>query len=438
MFCTECGTQTSNTAKFCFKCGAALVAPAEAPTTANYEAVSTPVAPEPEQPAIRTVPLPRTEEPARAADPASFDSWPMPRPDAETSISYEEDEPKQWWQNPLVWVGFAGLVFAFLAYGTRDFWLGTSKTGVGNTISATSGGPAPVATAAATGTTYYAVRKLKLRDKASTIGSQVKGEVQRGATLSGTIVMGEDEKSQWLKIDGTGYFASLANLSDAAPPPLKLIINKTITLDENTVIKNGPTDSALPIDNAPSGTAVEAVGVTNEGWIEIARKQSGVGYFKPSAASANVGLIEGKPVVAAAESVNFDAMFQFNADNCDYGPQMTSIYSAISSNANGAPFSIDGAKGQYKSTRSGGDVDSAEAIVSAPIVGKLKNLGVTGLFVGYEGQGIYFADSVDAVGQALSSFGFVKQGDGSYATDSGGVGGYVTKSNGKTTLYCGA
>ncbi len=339
----------------------------------------------------------------------------------------EEPEARAWWKSPGAIIVGATLLFAFLAWGTRDFWLGMDKTAISNSVSASN---AVTSSDDAVGQSYFVMRTAKLRDRATTTESQIKGEAPRGAELKGSLIIGEDNKSQWLKVTETGYFISLANLSTTAPLPLTAILNRSITIDEVSQIRAAPADDAAPVDTLSIGIKVDAIGVVN-GWIEIGLKKGGVGYFKPSETSANIGLLTGKVVAAAPTAVDFDALATLSESSCNFGPQMERIFMAMNNAAGKGPFAITGVGASLVA-----DGTDASPITMA-VKGKLKGLGVTGLFTSADGSGFYFGDSVEAVGKAMTAYGYTASEDGSsYANSDDGTGGYISKQNGRTALLC--
>ncbi len=424
MFCTQCGAKMAENAKFCAGCGAAVVSAQAAPP---QQSAPTPVEPSPTAVPMTTVakqPLPQEDEPSPYAAPGVY------------SADEADVVDTPWWKKPLPLIALGILALVFLLYGFRDFWLGMDPQPAASNM-VVAGGEASGNSTVPVGTSFYAVRKAKLRDKPSTEGSVVKGEVARGTLLNGALVEGTDGKSQWLKIDNSGYYISAANISNEAPVALSAQLNRSVTLDEQTDVRTRPSDDAAPTDSLVSGTAVDAVGVAN-GWIEITLKKGGVGYIKPSEKSANFGLLSGKaPEKTAAASVNFDQVLKLDPASCGFGAPVESIFSAMADNADKAPFSVSGFEGLFKATRANPANPETSSIV-APVSGQFRGLHVTGLFKAYEGQGLYFSDSVDTVGSALAEMGFSKDDKGNWAFGDEGVGAYISNQSGKTQLYCGA
>jgi hypothetical protein len=430
MFCTQCGVKSVENAKFCAGCGAvltpSLVDTPHDDTRAPVESVFETPAPLPSPPAqVEDAPFV-----SRASLNIEQRLETEPSPYAEQG---DQEIETPWWKKPLPLIAGGILILGFLLYGFRDFWLGMDvQPAVSNTTASSSG--ADGNSVQPIGNAFYAVRKAKLRDKPTTDGSIVKGEVTRGTQLTGVLVEGSDGKSQWLKIDTSGYFISAANISNEAPVALSSALNRPMTLDEQSDVRSRPSDDAAPVDSLVSGTVVDAVGIAN-GWVEITLKKGGVGYIKPSEKSTNFGLLSGQaPVKTAAATLDFDKQLKLDPSNCTFGGPIEGLFATMGGNADKAPFSVIGLPGLFKSTKASPE---ATTIVT-PVAGRYHGVSVTGVFEDGEGQGLYFGDSVEAVGSALSDLGFTKDDKGNYATSDEGVGAYISSVGGKTQLYCGS
>jgi zinc-ribbon domain len=417
MFCTQCGAQAPEASKFCHKCGTALPAASPSAFDDGFD-IQVPI-----DDVVPARPVPR---PAPVIAPATVSA---------PTYNEEEDEAleRPWYMRPLPILAGLALLGSFLIWGTRDFWMGTSPSQT-PTASAPDTAAAPPVEDGETAT-YYAIRTVKLRDKPTTQGSTVLGELKRGTQIEGVMEMAADGKTQWFKIKGSGQYVAGINLSDVAPPALTLALGKTMTLDEQTEIRAAPADNATTVDTVGAGVKVEAVGVTN-GWIEIALRKGGVGYIKPSSSSANFGLSSGEQVQTAAVA-DFGPLINFDASNCNFGGGMDRIFDSMRSNGGKGPFTVTGLPGDL-AARYDDPANPEQSTLRLPIKGKYRGLTLVEVYTSYQGNGLKFADSVDAVGTAFASVGFTKDADGGYATTQDGTGGYITTEGGKTALYCGA
>ncbi len=426
MFCTQCGAKAPDASKFCHKCGAALPA-ANASGLDEGLDIQVPIDDVvPARAAVIAVPA------AASVAPPAPPSAPPLAPIYEQEDSEEVERP--WYMRPLPILAGLALLVSFLIWGTRDFWMGPSPSQTpGTAVPDTS--VAPPAEDGET-STYYALRTVKLRDKPTTQGSTVLGEIKRGTAIVGTMEMAADGKTQWFKIKESGQYVAGINLSDVAPPALTLTLGKTMTLDEQTEIRAAPADNATTIDTVGAGVKVDAVGVTS-GWIEIALRKGGVGYIRPSSSSANFGLSSGEQVQTASVAADFGPLINFDPENCSFGAGMDRIFDAMRSNAGKGAFTVTGLPGELVAKYD--DPGNAEqSTLRLPIKGKYRGLTLVEVYTSYQGNGVKFTDSVDAVGTAFASAGFTKDADGGYATTQDGTGGYITSDGGRTSLYCGA
>jgi hypothetical protein len=426
MYCSSCGIKCADQAKFCHGCGAALpdTAAGVASVLASDSAPedSTATVQSPDDFTSSAAPIPPTSPRVDVApEPVEADPPPYVLPEIET-------ETRAWWKSPGAIIAGATLLFAFLAWCTSDLWLGMDKTAISNSVSASNA----VTSDTAVTQSYFVTRTAKLRDRATTVGSVIKGEAPRGSELKGSLIIGDDEKSQWLKVAETGYFISLANLATTQPLPLSITINKTVTIDEASQVRAEPADEAALIDTLSVGAKVDAIGVVN-GWIEIGLKKGGVGYFKPSATSANIGLLTGKAVAVVPATVDFDALATISEGSCNFGGQMDRIFAAMNNASGKGPFAIAGVGQSLVATAEGADPSP----VTMSVKGTLKGLSVTGLFTSVDGSGFYFGDSVAAVGKAMSAFGYTASEDGNtYSNSEDGTGGYISRQGNRTALLC--
>jgi hypothetical protein len=426
MFCTQCGKKGAESAKFCHSCGAALpVAPAalddhldiQVPIDDVTQAHPNTAAPSASYEAPRAAPLP---EPAPVA-PAYASTEPTAYAD------FEEAEAPMWKRPSSIVMGL-GLLLGFIIWGTRDLWLGPSSAPTKAVAEQPKDSPPPEPGETAI---YYALRTAKLRDKPTTQGSQVLGELKRGQRIEGMMETAADGKTQWFKIVGSGHYVAGINLSDQQPADLQVAINRTITLDEQTEIRAAASDSATTVDTVSSGARVDAVGVTN-GWIEIGLRKGGVGYIRPSDASANFGLLSGQDVAIAAKpsATDFSQLIAIDPNSCSFGGAMNRIFDAMAANGGEGPLTAAGLPPAQAVTKSG------DAII-LPTSGGYRGLKVTGLIVTGYGRGIRFADDQEKVATAFTDAGFKKDDNGNYVIQENGGGFSIIAEGGGSQLTCG-
>lgn len=134
----------------------------------------------------------------------------------------------------------------------------------------------------AAATPYYLVADANLR-ASSTIDSTNNGKLSRGTMLTGSVVIGEDGKSSWLKLAGGKGYVSAVNLSANSPPQLNTIFGaRAFKPEEDLPLYAGPDTGSALVDTIPAGTAIVITGITGNGFVEAKGRRGGVGYF-PSA-----------------------------------------------------------------------------------------------------------------------------------------------------------
>ena len=413
MFCTQCGSKAPEASKFCHQCGAALPVASSADP---HEGLDIQV------PIDEPVPSAPAPAPFSRAEPVAVSM----------EEEFDDGDETPWYRRPLPILAGIALLISFLIWGTRDFWMGPSPAPTAGPAAADA--PTPAAQEDGETAVYYVIRNAKLRNKPTTQGSTVLGELKRGTQIEGMMEMAADGKTQWFKIKDTGQYVAGVNLSDVMPPALTLALGKTMTLDEQTEIRALPLDSATTLDTVGAGVKVEAVGVTN-GWIEIALKKGGVGYIKPSTTSANFGLSSGQQVETAAVA-DFSSLISFDASNCTFGNGMDKIMDAMRNNGGKGPFTVTGLPGQL-TARYDDPANPEQSTLRLPIKGKYRGLTIVEINASYQGHGLKFADSADAVGTAFADAGFAKDANGNYGTTQDGTGPYISNEGGNALLYCG-
>lgn len=381
-FCSECGSPLAPGARFCPSCGTAVQG---AVNDANDAAgAAAPVPPPPS----RVV----TEAPA-------------------PGDTVEAAPPPAARKTGLLLAGAAALAVAI----GGGAWLGLSSSGdqaeTGQEAAAGAG------ESAAKPATLFVVAEANLRDTPTLQGSKVVGALQRGEKVSGTLVTDERGK-QWLKLDGSGRFVSLANLAEAQPPALKTLDGSDrIATAQCTVLASAAAGAATKTLLKP-GAAVRIVGSTADGFVELGLPGGGVGYTPPSAACAT------DPSPAKGAVAN--SLIQFDPSSCELGPELEPYFE------------------KARESRDKANVEEMEEEYSFPVNKTFRGLRVTSIIVGYEWQGVAFGDSLAKVQTAFRQMGFKIDKDGGFTvpddvavtttlrTADPGV-----KARGQTELICG-
>ncbi|MCA0209767.1 MAG: zinc-ribbon domain-containing protein [Proteobacteria bacterium] len=372
-FCSECGSALSPEARFCASCGAAV---------SGAESIADPVA----SPNITPAPSP-------AMDMDAGGDAPAPR---RTGLL----------------LGGAALLAVAIGGGA---WLGLSSSAdKADTVETADAGEDR---ARAETATLYAVAEANLRDRASLQGSKIIGSLKRGEKATGKLVTDERGK-QWLKLEGSSGFVSLANLAKSAPPALaSLDGSDRITTAQCTVLESATSGAASKMVLKP-GAAVRLVGATADGFTEVGLPDGGVGYMPVSSACAT------EP--SAAKGAVANTLVQFDARTCELGPELEPYFE------------------KARKARDAQNVEETAEEYDFPVDKRFRDLRVTAVIVGYEWQGVAFGDPASKVQAAFRRMGFKVDKNGDFAADDdvavattirptdGGA-----KSRGQSELICG-
>jgi hypothetical protein len=128
--------------------------------------------------------------------------------------------------------------------------------------------------------------KTEVRTKPGLTSGRIAYTYNRGVTVIGDIVMGDDGKTRWLKQQGDGWYVLARDLSTGAAPILTLNkAPKSMASGTPLEVRQIPKANAPIMVTLPAGTAVEAVGIEKGGFTEITFEHPTyrVGYVKAEA-----------------------------------------------------------------------------------------------------------------------------------------------------------
>ena len=309
----------------------------------------------------------------------------------------------------------AVLIAAVVVLGlavTGGLWLGRQTTGPTSDAET----PVPEATLAAeesTSVDYHVAVDTDLRDAPRDEGSQIVGRIERGQSLRGVIVEGA-QGERWLKLDEGGTFVNLASLSSSAPPRLVDIDGSDrITTAQCTVRETEAAGSKEKVVLA-SGSPVRIVGTTGKGAIELALPEGGVGYARADACPT---------APSSAKGAVANRLIQFDPRSCELGEELAPYFE--------------------KASEVRPDPESEEEFIF-PVDKTFRGLRVTYIVLGYEWQGVAFAESPARVQAVFRQLGFRLDKDGGFAvSDDTAVSSSITathedkRNRGKSELICG-
>lgn len=377
-FCSECGSALSQGVRFCPACGTAVQAPAgEAVQPAAEIAPPTPVAP---TPMVHDV------------------------------IEVEGAAPAP--RNNAILLGGAALLAVAIGGG---IWLGLSSTG--GEVETTTEQSAEPGEATQEKLDYFAAADANLRDRPTIEGSKIVGSLKRGEKITGTLI-GDERGKQWVKVDTTGQYVSLVNLSKSAPPSLATLDGSDrITTARCSMLETAASGAAVKTALQP-GAKVRLIGATADGFTEFGLPGGGVGYAPtPDACATDPSPAKG----AVANS-----LIKFDFRDCEFGPEL-------------APYFEKAANARLAK---GIDDDAEEYIF--PVDKLFQGLRVTNIIVGYEWRGVAFADPAGKAQTVFRKLGFDIDKDGNFTvpddiapTSSLQTTDTASRARGQSELICG-
>ncbi len=376
-FCTSCGTANTPDALFCAKCGNAMQRAQPEPV------LEVAVAP---NPVI-------TNEPVK--------------------------QGLNW-----VWIGAGAAIVLLLALLYFLLFVRDDLGGDEPATQATTAAAVPVAAVQ-----RFTMTEANIRDKATTVDSNIIGKMPRGSALSGVLKLGADGITEWLELaEGKGFVAAV-NLSETEPPVLtKMLGDKIWSTDVAVDIWSQPDSSSTLIDRASAGTKLTLAGLTANDYIEIKLKKGGVGYIAEGAAI--IARMGGKPI-----------MVSFNPANCRFGGEIDAQFEKM-----GAKLRAQWAALEAKEFPSDEARDKAMGAIEGRstyerLQRSYEGLTITAIAQHYESQSVYFADPAAKVIEAFRAKGFRLGRDGSFPSTElyAGISGTRGEGTafGKSELSCG-
>jgi zinc-ribbon domain len=257
--CTSCGAALRPNVKFCTACGAAVVADAEG--GAGFEAYS-------------------------GATPQDVDA------DAAASPTSKK-----------LWIIGGSILALLVAYAIFIAFFAPKKSesldaanAAGNAVSAVAANPAITGQAA----DMYVVADANVRDQPTAQGSNIVTKLTRGTKINGTLQIGADGTSAWMKLtDGTGYIGAV-NLNTNVPPTLtKTFADMKWNVEEGTDLLAFPAAGSAVVAHLNKGDQTTLAGVTDNGYAEAKRSKGGVAYFFVTAGNDRTGQLAVAAVSAA-------------------------------------------------------------------------------------------------------------------------------------------
>jgi uncharacterized protein YgiM (DUF1202 family) len=400
-FCTSCGTANTPDARFCAKCGTAMkmVAPNATP-------------PIEQQPAHTELPVSLPQHDIAAEEVTPYES-PADIP--------EEPRPTRNWLLP------AAVVGTLLVIGALYFWLfvaddmrPSSGSSYGNSVKADET-TAPKQ--------MFTMTEANIRDKPTTVGSNILGKLPRGSAVTGVVKLGEDGTTDWMELaDGKG-FVGMVNLSDTQPPEISKMLNDKIwSTDAAIDIWSQPDITSTLLDRVAEGTKLTLSGLTANDFIEIKLRKGGVGYIADGAAI--LARVNGKPIAIS-----------FNPNSCNFGGELEAEFAKISARLKAQWADLENKEFSDEAAREKayGAAEGKSTYLKIPR--SFDGLSLTAIAQHYESQSLYFADPPAKVIEAFRAKGYKIGRDGTFPSTELYAGISATRGEGaaygKSELGCG-
>jgi hypothetical protein len=401
-FCASCGTANTPDAHFCSNCGNAIPSVMSAP---DNSASTTPSSAEAAGAALPE-PVPMSGEGAVYVEPA---------------LATEAVRPTR------NWVVIICAAAVLLLVAALYFWLFVADD------MASSGSTAPTTTAESSEAPaleqMFTMTEVNIRDKSTTVASNILGKLPRGSAVTGVLKIGEDGTSEWFELaEGKGFVAAV-NLSGTEPPVLvKTLGDKIWTADGAFEIWSQPDSSSTLIDRVSEGTKLTLAGLTGNDYIEVKLKKGGVGYIADGAAI--IARANGKPITIS-----------FNPQTCNFGGELETEFAKIGARLRAQWTALEDKEFVDEAAREKAYGAAEGKSTFVRMQRSYAGLSLTAIAQHYESQSLYFADPPARVIEAFRAKGFRIGRDGTFPSTElyAGISGTRSEgaSYGKSELGCG-
>ena len=275
----------------------------------------------------------------------------------------------------------------------------------------------------------YAMTEANIRDRATTVGSQILGKLPRGSAVTGVVKLGMDGSSEWLELsDGKGFIAVI-NLAEFQPPEIAKALNdRTWTADAALDIWIQPDTASGLLERVSAGTRLTLAGLTANDFIEIKLGKGGVGYLADGAAI--LGRLGGKPVA-----------IRFNPQTCSFGGDIDAEFAKIATRLRAQWADLENKEFADEEAREKAYAAAEGRSTYVKLQRSFEGLSLTAIGQHYEAQSLYFADPAAKVIETFRSKGYRIGADGTFPSTELYAGVSATRGEGaaygKSELGCG-
>ena len=395
-FCTHCGTANPPSALYCSKCGSPLGA-------------ADGVTPDTSSSSVPPLASPSAESVDGGSNTVKVDTIP------------KSNTQKRPWLLP------SAIVVGVLMIGALYFWLfimddlGGAPTDPKNASTAVD--------ATLESKQLYAMTEANIRDRATTVGSQILGKLPRGSAVTGVVKLGMDGSSEWLELsDGKGFIAVI-NLAEFQPPEIAKALNDKIWIADAALdIWIQPDTASGLLERVSAGTRLTLAGLTANDFIEIKLGKGGVGYLADGAAI--LGRLGGKPVA-----------IRFNPQTCSFGGDIDAEFAKIATRLRTQWADLESKEFTDDEAREKAYAAAEGKSTYVKLQRSFEGLSLTAIGQHYEAQSLYFADPAAKVIETFRSKGYRIGADGTFPSTELYAGVSATRGEGaaygKSELGCG-
>lgn len=395
-FCTGCGTANPPDARYCAKCGSAI---GEVAITASPLHTQSPA--EPEIAAAMSTASERVFEPA-------------------TEVVDEEKPARNW-------IVIVAAVGTLLIIGALYFWLFVADDMADSPD--TNNSKSEMVGETADARQLFVMTEANIRDKATTVGSNILGKMPRGSAVTGVVKLGEDNTSEWLELsDGKGFIATV-NLSETEPPEIAKALNDKIWVADSALdIWAQPDTASALLDRVSESAKLTLSGLTANDFIEVKLPKGGVGYIADGASI--LARLGGRPVAIA-----------FNPQTCNFGGELGAEFAKIGTRLRAQWQALEEKEFVDEDARDKAYAAVEGKSVYVKLLRSFEGLSLTAIAQHYEAQSLYFADPPAKVIDVFRKKGFRIGNDGTFPSTELYAGITATRGEGaaygKSELGCG-
>jgi hypothetical protein len=271
--------------------------------------------------------------------------------------------------------------------------------------------------------------EANIRDRATTVGSQILGKLPRGSAVTGVVKLGMDGSSEWLELsDGKGFIAVI-NLAEFQPPEITKPLNDRVwTADGALDIWLQPDTASGLLERVSTGTRLTLAGLTANDFIEVKLGKGGVGYLADGAAI--LARLGGKPVA-----------IRFNPQTCSFGGDIDAEFAKIAARLRAQWADLENKEFVDEEARDKAYAAAEGKSTYVKLQRSFEGLTLTAIGQHYEAQSLYFSDPAAKVIETFRSKGYRVGADGTFSSTELYAGISATRgegaSYGKSELGCG-